>query len=1127
MLIALFFGTTALAQRDNDQRTLATKIADVLAELPAEDMEQYHFTMVEIGTMGEEGLLAMIKMLVDPEIGNNTNLEYALGGFSYYVTQPEMAGLREMSVSAYCTGLEQVGNIENKAFIIRQLKMVGGNDAISCLEPYLSEKPLCAPAAKALVNINSSAANKVLLQALKNSQGECQLSLVQALGDTRYKEAVSTIADLAGSEDYKLRKLSLYALANIADPGAKDVLEEAAEDDGFGFDTDNATSAYLLFGQRLMEQGDTRTAEKVAKKISKRAKGENNLYSRIAALELLTDIRGEESLNLLLKATEDDNPEYRAAALAFASDYISPGTTEEWIKKARKSNPQVQAEIITMLGGNNAKSVAPEIIKVLDSRSQIVQMAAIDALGRVGDYTAVPHLLKALGDANKQKAAAVRDAFFIMEAQGLTDAVADALPQVNAEARAALLAVLGRRAASDRIGDVINYAKDENDMVRTAALAALRSMARKEDLPRLFSLLKEAQQPKDIEMLQQAVIAGIDDYENQAQKTKLVLEEMNGLSEEKKVRYFPVLASIGGEEALDAVASEFDITDYAATKAAAIDALSAWSDAAAATELFRISQDEVNREYKGKALEGYVGAVSRSEYPTVQKLLLLRKAFDVSAIQHRKLILQEVGDLDDLHALTFAGEYLDEPLLQQEAARAVMQVVLDNNYHGEVVERLLRATIEVLEGAESEYLKQSIVKYLEGMPEGEGFVALFNGEDLSGWKGLVANPVERAKMSEKMLGEKQVVADKEMQESWEVKNGELIFTGEGHNIVTAKEYGDFELILDWKIFDDGHKEGDAGIYLRGSPQVQMWDISRVEDGAQVGSGGLFNNEVNESDPLLVADNPLGEWNHFRILMKGDRVTVYLNGKLVTDNVILENFWDRDLPIFSEGQIELQAHGSRVAYRDIYIRELPRTEPFELSEAEKEEGFEVLFDGTNMHQWQGNTKDYVIEDGNMVVRKPEFGSGGNLFTKKQYDDFVYRFEFKLTPGANNGLGIRAPLQGDIAYQGMELQILDNTANIYKDLEEYQYHGSLYGVAAAEKGYLKPVGEWNYEEVIVDGNKIKVNLNGHTILETDISEAIKNGTLDGKDHPGLKREKGHIGFLGHGSEVWFRNIRIKEL
>ena len=139
----------------------------------------------------------------------------------------------------------------------------------------------------------------------------------------------------------------------------------------------------------------------------------------------------------------------------------------------------------------------------------------------------------------------------------------------------------------------------------------------------------------------------------------------------------------------------------------------------------------------------------------------------------------------------------------------------------------------------------------------------------------------------------------------------------------------------------------------------------------------------------------------------------------------------------------------------------------------------------------------------------------------------RFEFQLTPGANNGLGIHAPLEGDAAYVGKELQILDNTADKFKDLEEYQYHGSVYGVIPAKRGFLKPVGEWNSQEVVVNHPNIKIILNGEIIVDGDYLEASKNGTLDHKDHPGLQRSSGHIGFLGHGDVVRFRNISIKEL
>ncbi len=275
----------------------------------------------------------------------------------------------------------------------------------------------------------------------------------------------------------------------------------------------------------------------------------------------------------------------------------------------------------------------------------------------------------------------------------------------------------------------------------------------------------------------------------------------------------------------------------------------------------------------------------------------------------------------------------------------------------------------------------------------------------------------------------------------------------------------------------------------------------------------------------MADNPITEWNTFRITMVGENVTVYLNGERVVDNVRMDNYWDRSIPIFESGTLELQAHGNELAFRDIYVREID-TRHIGLTDEEIADGFESLFNGKNLDGWQGNKTDYYAENGELVVN-PQRGGHGNLFTGKEYSDFHFRFEFQLTPGANNGLGIRAPLEGDAAYAGMELQILDNTAAIYANLHDYQYHGSVYGVIPAKREFLNPVGEWNSQEVMVKGSKVKIIQNGETIVDGDIREASKNGTLDGKDHPGLLREKGYIGFLGHGSELKFRNIRIKDL
>lgn len=192
----------------------------------------------------------------------------------------------------------------------------------------------------------------------------------------------------------------------------------------------------------------------------------------------------------------------------------------------------------------------------------------------------------------------------------------------------------------------------------------------------------------------------------------------------------------------------------------------------------------------------------------------------------------------------------------------------------------------------------------------------------------------------------------------------------------------------------------------------------------------------------------------------------------------------------------------------------------------EPGFVSLFDGKTLNGWQlvnGRGPGYVVENGTIVCPKD---GGGNLYTGKQYANFVFRFEFKMEPGGNNGVGIRAPLTGDAAYVGMEIQILDHDHPNYKGkLKPTQRHGSVYDVFPAKADALKPAGEWNSEEIVVNGSKVTVTLNGTVISEADLSTMKDPEVL--KKHPGLLRTTGYLGFLGHGTRVEFRNLRVKEL
>lgn len=198
----------------------------------------------------------------------------------------------------------------------------------------------------------------------------------------------------------------------------------------------------------------------------------------------------------------------------------------------------------------------------------------------------------------------------------------------------------------------------------------------------------------------------------------------------------------------------------------------------------------------------------------------------------------------------------------------------------------------------------------------------------------------------------------------------------------------------------------------------------------------------------------------------------------------------------------------------------------LARAQKETGFVPLFDGRTLNGWtlvHGRGPGYIVENGTIVC--PVEG-GGNLFTEKEYSNFVLRLEWKLAEGGNNGIGIRAPLEGDAAYVGMEIQILDDEAEVYQkmNLKPTQYTGSVYDVFPAHRGFVRR-NAWNEEEIVADGRRIRVTLNGHVVTDVNLDDAKDPAVL--KKHPGLARTSGHIGFLGHGTRVEFRNIRLKEL
>jgi hypothetical protein len=406
-----------------------------------------------------------------------------------------------------------------------------------------------------------------------------------------------------------------------------------------------------------------------------------------------------------------------------------------------------------------------------------------------------------------------------------------------------------------------------------------------------------------------------------------------------------------------------------------------------------------------------------------------------------------------------------------------------------------------------------------------GFVALFNGRDIDAWTGAsTRDPREIVALSPKQHKAFLAKMKTEIARHWRVDNGVLISDGQEPYLATTSEYGDFELWVDWQL----GPRGDSGIYLRGVPQVQIWDYTnaaKFDRGADKGSGGLWNNTTHERFPKQVADAPIGQWNRMFIRMVGQYVTVTLNGKTVVENEVFENYFDHARPIFMRGPIYLQTHGAETRFRNVFVRQLSSSESRkQLATIRSEDGFQSLFNGHDLSGWVGKVADYEVVDGAIVCRP---GREGNLVAKDMYDNFVARLEFKLPPGGNNGLVVRAPTpDADATYEGLELQVLDNEAPQYAGLEPFQYHGSVYGLIPAARGYLRPAGEWNDQEVTVNGDHVEVVLNGFQILNANLDKA-RQKPPDGLKHPGAFRTTGYFGFCGHYDPVAFRNIRIKRL
>lgn len=911
ILLAILILFISIGTAQEKRVSFQTKIQEILEKYPAQNAADLDKQSYEFLQMGKDGLLSICRMLVPPGKADDSRVRFALGGLTTYVNQTGKEEQRKLYAKAVIKALESEGdkNVNVKAFLIRQLQRCGKKESVRSLKRYLSDPILSEPAVQALLTIGSNEAETILLRSLNQVPQNNKALVIKALGELRSQRAVRKILKYSSTRERELLNVTLFALANIGDPRAEDVLNKFSVTAG-PYERAQAPSLYLLYAQRLAEQGEKQLCVNICREFIRSHMSPQESHIACAALALMVSVLGEKSFEDILVAMDSPSKEFRMKALELSDRIPGQEVISRWLERLENSRPEVRAEIIGMLGKRGDTSVLPLLLSELRNDDHDVRLAAIPAVVNLGDSAVLNELWPMLQSDSKEELEVLKLALLRFSTPLIVPGAARIMMDVPPLARMSLVEILAERQAKEFADVVFSQAKSEEEFLRVAALTALESLVGEEDLPRLVDMLLGATENKEVLLLQNAVVASANLNENKESRADLLLAALETGEGKTHLDLLRILPRIGGTKALHSVIEKTGSED-ARVKSVAVYSLAKWPDIDALEAVRSVILTAENPTFRYVSLQGYIRLIQAAELVPEEQYSLLSDVFDAAVVlEDKKVILSGLSRIKSKQSLRYVAAFLQDPELQSNAARAVTRIALPGDEEeiglvGFEVEATLKQTAGIVKDID---VVNRIKDYLGVLWEQDGFVSLFNGKDLSGW-------------------------------------------------------------------------------------------------------------------------------------------------------------------------------------------------------------------------MGNTSGYEADEGKLIVL-PNRG-GGNLYTEKEFSDFILRFEFKLTPGANNGLGIRAPLNGDAAYMGMELQILDNSAERYKDLKLYQFHGSIYGVVSAKRGFLKPVGEWNEEEVLARGKRITVKLNGTVIMDADISDAIQNGTLDGRDHPGLRRETGHIGFLGHGSHVEFSRIWIKEL